>query len=601
MGGTDDIIRLDYDRNLAELLIGRLERTPHDVAYSQYERATRDWVPLTWHQFADRVSCWQHALSADGLQAGDRVALMLQNCIDWAAFDLAAQGLGLVVVPLYVNDRPDNMGLILADCGARFLLVGNDGQWQSLAPVESALSRLHRVVSLEPAAALPGGLQPIAADNWLPDSGSDVRVEAPGGNELASIVYTSGTTGRPKGVMLSHRNILANVLGVLERVQAYPHDVFLSFLPLSHMLERTGGMYLPIASGATVAYARSAQFLAKDFERVKPTVIISVPRVFERIYAKVQEQVAKESLLKRAIFSLAIKTGWDRFLYQQGRGRWKLSLAFWKQLDKAVGPKVRKAFGGNLRCAVAGGAAIAPEVTKFFIGAGIPILQGYGSTETSPVVAVNSFESNIPESVGQPLSDVEVKVGDKDELLTRGPSVMMGYWNNPEATAQSIDSEGWFHTGDCARIDHGHVFITGRIKEIIVLANGEKVPPGDMEMAICMDELFDQALVIGEGRANLCALVVLRPEEYEKLARVERLAELSSEKDGARLKKILLGRVAARLKNFPGYARIARLAVIEEPWSIESGLLTPTLKPRREKILEACSVQVSELYGESRA
>lgn len=599
MHGTHDIVSLDYDRNLAELLLGRLERTPDDVAYSQYERAARDWVPWTWRQFADRVSCWQQALAADGLRTGDRVALMLQNCRDWAAFDLAAQGLGLVVVPLYVNDRPDNMGLILQDCGARFLLIGNDEQWQSLAPIETRLSQLHRVVSLEPAASLPGGLKPVAADGWLPDAGDHVRIEAPGGTELASIVYTSGTTGRPKGVMLSHRNILANVLGVLERVQAYPQDLFLSFLPLSHMLERTGGLYLPIASGATVAYARSAQFLAKDFERVKPTVIISVPRVFERIYAKVQEKVAKESPLKRALFSQAIKTGWDHFLYQQGRGRWKPSLALWKPLDKAVGPQVRGAFGGNLRCAVAGGAAIAPEVTKFFIGAGIPILQGYGSTETSPVVAVNCFESNIPESVGQPLSDVEVKVGDKDELLTRGPSVMMGYWNNPEATAQSIDSEGWFHTGDCARIDHGHVFITGRIKEIIVLANGEKVPPGDMEMAICMDELFDHALVIGEGKANLSALVVLEPEEYEKLARVEGLAELSSEKDGARLKKILLARVGARLTNFPGYARISRLAVLEEPWTIESGLLTPTLKPKRDKILEACCAEVSELYGES--
>ncbi|UCG71666.1 MAG: long-chain fatty acid--CoA ligase [Chromatiales bacterium] len=599
MHGTDDIVQLDYDRNLAEFLLGRLERTPDDIAYSQYGRATRDWVPLTWRQFADRVSCWQQALSGDGLQSGDRVALMLQNCIDWAAFDLAAQGLGLIVVPLYVNDRPDNMSLILQDCGARFLLVGNDEQWQSLAPVEALLSRLHRVVSLEPATALPGGLQPVAADNWLPDSGSDVRVEAPGGNELASIVYTSGTTGRPKGVMLSHRNIVANVLGVLERVQAYPNDVFLSFLPLSHMLERTGGLYLPIASGATVAFARSAQFLAKDFERVRPTVIISVPRVFERIYAKVQEQVAKQSPLKRAIFAQAIKTGWNHFLYEQGRGRWKPSLAFRKQLDKAVGPKVRNAFGGNLRCAVAGGAAIAPEVTKFFIGAGIPILQGYGSTETSPVVAVNCFESNIPESVGQPLADVEVKVGDKDELLTRGPSLMLGYWNNPEATANCIDEQGWFHTGDCARIEQGHVYITGRIKEIIVLGNGEKVPPGDMEMAIGMDELIHQALVIGEGKANLAALVVLEPEEYERFAKTAGLGDLGNEKDNPKLKKILVERVAARLKNFPGYARIPRLAIIDEPWTVESGLLTPTLKPKREKILEACNEQVKELYGET--
>lgn len=598
MSGSDDIITLDYDRNLVELLLGRLARDPDDVAYRQYEKAARDWVPWTWRQFANRVSCWQQALAAEGLKAGDRVAVMLQNGRDWAAFDMASQGLGLVVVPLYVNDRPDNMALILQDCGARFLLVGNNEQWQPLAEAEAMLAQLHRVVSLEPAAALPGGLQPVAADDWLPTVAGDVQVEAPGGAALASIVYTSGTTGRPKGVMLSHRNILANVLGVLERVQAYPNDLFLSFLPLSHMLERTGGLYLPIASGATVAFARSAKFLAKDFELVKPTVIISVPRVFDRIYAKVQEQLAKQSSLKRAIVSQAIKTGWDNFLYEQGRGRWKPALTLRKQLDRVIGPKVRQAFGGNLRCAVAGGAAIAPEVTKFFIGSGITILQGYGSTETSPVVAVNSFEANIPESVGQPLADVEVKIADKDELLTRGPSVMVGYWNNPEATAQCIDDQGWFHTGDCARIDEDHVFITGRIKEIIVLGNGEKVPPGDMELAIGTDELFHQVLVIGEGRPNLGALVVLEPEEYEKLARAEGLAELSAEKDSPRLKKILCARIGAKLKDFPGYARIPRLAVLEEPWTVESGLLTPTLKPKRAKILEACDTEVRQLYGE---
>jgi len=598
MQESHDIVSLDYDRNLAELLVERLARTPDDEAYKQYESTARDWQSWSWRQVASRVSQWQQALAAEGLQAGDRVAVMLQNCGDWATFDLASQGLGLVVVPLYVNDRPDNMGLILEDCGASLLLVGNDEQWQSLAGAEPVLGRLRRVVSLEPAGALPGGLQPVSAGEWLPAPDDNVRIAAKGGDELASIVYTSGTTGRPKGVMLSHRNILANVFGVLERIHAYPHDIFLSFLPLSHMLERTGGLYLPIATGATVAFARSAKLLGKDFGLVRPTVIISVPRVFESVYAKVQQQIAKESSLKRKLFSAAIKTGWDHFLYEQGRAGWKPSLTLYKPLNSMIGAKVRDAFGGQLRCAVAGGAAIAPEISRFFIGAGIPILQGYGSTETSPVVAVNSFESNIPESVGEPLADTEIRLGERDELLTRGPSVMMGYWNNPEATAKSIDEQGWFHTGDCARIEDGHVFITGRIKEIIVLANGEKVPPGDMEMAICMDELFSQALVIGEGKSSLAALLVLDPDEYARLAEAEGLGELSEEKDSRRLKKLLGERIAARLKNFPGYAKIARMAVIEQPWTIESGLLTPTLKPKREKILTACQTEIAQIYGE---
>lgn len=597
MQGTPDIVSLDYDRNLAELLVQRLERSPDDEAYRQYERKARDWVPWTWRQVADRVSSWQQALSREGLVAGDRVAVMLQNCLDWAAFDLASQGLGLVVVPLYVNDRPDNMGLILEDCGASLLLVGNDPQWQSLASIEAVLARLRRVICLERAAPLPGGLQPVATEDWLPTGRGEVAVQARGGTELASIVYTSGTTGRPKGVMLSHRNILANVFGVLDRIHAFPHDIFLSFLPLSHMLERTGGLYLPIASGATVAYARAPKFLSQDFGLVRPTVIISVPRVFELIYSKVQEQLARQPAPTRALFSVAIDTGWKNFLYRQGRGRWTPKLILSGQLEKLVGPKVRAAMGGNLRCAVAGGAAMPPEIARFFIGAGVPLLQGYGATETSPVVAVNCFESNIPESVGKPLDDMEVKIGDKDELLTRGPSVMMGYWNNPDATARCIDEDGWFHTGDCARIDHDHVYITGRIKEIIVLANGEKVSPGDMEGAIAMDELISQVMVVGEGKANLGALVVLDPDRYASLAKAEGLGDLRSEKNNPRLKKLLLKRITSRLVEFPGYAKVQRVAVLEEPWTIECGLLTPTLKPKREKILAACEAEMREMFG----
>ena len=221
-----------------------------------------------------------------------------------------------------------------------------------------------------------------------------------------------------------------------------------------------------------------------------------------------------------------------------------------------------------------------------------------GATETSPVVAVNSLESNIPDSVGRPLSEAEVTLGEMDELLTRGPSVMLGYWNNPEATAKSIDADGWFHTGDRARIDEaGHVSIIGRIKEIIVMANGEKIPPGDMEQAVAMDSLFDQVMVAGEARPYLTALAVLNPKEYQKLADAEGLSDLAIEKQGQRLEKILVQRIAAKLKDFPGYAKIPRVAVVDEPWTIESGMMTPTLKLKRAKILEVQGAALDQLYA----
>jgi long-chain acyl-CoA synthetase len=597
MTGTPDTIRLDADGSLCELLGERLRRSPDAVAYRQVELSAGDWVPWTWQQVADHVSRWQQAFLQEGLQPGDRVAVMLPNCRDWVAFDMAAQGLGLVVVPLYLNDRPDNMALILEDCGASLLAVCNDERWQALAPVEGVLSRLQRVVSLQRTSPLPGGLEPVTLSDWLPDGVGELRIGPRRGADLASIVYTSGTTGRPKGVMLSHRNILANVFGVLELIHAYREDVFLSFLPLSHMLERTGGYYLPMAAGASVAYARSPQKLMQDFQRIRPTVIISVPRVFERVYAKFQEQLAQEPAALRALFRAALRGNWEHYRYSQGRGGWRPWSGVWQLFDRLTGARVREALGGNLRCAVAGGAAMAPEVTKFFIGAGLPLLQGYGSTETSPVVAVNTMAANIPDSVGRPLPEVEVKIGARDELLTRGPSVMLGYWNDPDATAACIDSDGWFHTGDCARIEQGHVFITGRIKEIIVLANGEKVSPADMEMAICMDSLIGQALVLGEGRPYLSALVVLEPAEYAKLARSEGLADLASETENPRLKQILVQRIAARLKEFPGYAKIPRVAVMKEAWTVESGLLTPTLKPKRQQIFATNSEKIASLYA----
>jgi long-chain acyl-CoA synthetase len=362
------------------------------------------------------------------------------------------------------------------------------------------------------------------------------------------------------------------------------------------MLERTGGLYLPIAAGAAVAYARAPRYLAQDLASVKPTVIICVPRVFEAIYAKVQGQLAQKPAPVRLAVAKAAKAGWDYFQFQQGKAKWQPKFIFRKPLDRLIGPKVRAAFGGKLRCAVAGGAAMPPEIACFFIGAGVPILHGYGATESAPVVAVNTFEANIPESVGQPLAETEVKLGQKDELLTRGPSVMMGYWNNPEATAQAIDQEGWLHTGDRARIDDGHVFITGRIKEIIVLGNGENVSPVDMEQAICLDPLINQAMVIGDGKPNLAALLVLEPEEYDRLAKAKGFGELAVEKDNPDLKKLLVKRMGEKLKSFPGYARIPRIAIVAEPWTIESGLMTPTLKLKRAKILEAHSAEAEALY-----
>ena len=417
-------------------------------------------------------------------------------------------------------------------------------------------------------------------------------------SELATIVYTSGTTGKPKGVMLSHKNILANAYAALQCGDFYPEDVFLSFLPLSHTLERTGGCFLPMMASAKVCFARSIQTLADDIQAVRPTTFISVPRIYEMIFAKVQASLEKESKLKRMIFSLAQNVGWRRFMLQTNAAGWHLSLLLWPILNRLVAKKIQQRLGGRLRYAIAGGAALNKSIAKFFISLGIPVYQGYGMTESSPVISVGRKEDNIPFSIGKPLPGVEIKITEEGELCTRSDCVMLGYFNNQEATNEVIDDQGWLHTGDLASQDgDGYLYITGRIKDIIVLASAEKVPPQDMETSICADPLFDQAMIVGEAKPFLSALCVLNEAEWKNLAKKLNLdhSHKGSLKESS-LHKFVIKRISKCLSEFPGYAQVRRVSLYLEPWSIENGLLTPTLKTKRPQLLQTFADDIESMY-----
>ncbi len=370
------------------------------------------------------------------------------------------------------------------------------------------------------------------------------------------------------------------------------------FYRLSHTLERTGGYYLPVMSGSAVAYARSIPLLAEDLKTIQPTILIAVPRIFERVFARIQNQMDKQSGLARALFTLTTRVGWHRFRRQQRRARWHPRLLLWPLLNKLVARKVLEKLGGRLRIAVSGGAPLSISVARTFIGLGVPILQGYGLTETSPVISVNLPDDNEPASVGVPLNGVEVRIGKNDELLVKTPGMMLGYWNNHAATSEVIDQDGWLHTGDQARIDNGHIYITGRIKDILVLSNGEKVPPMDMELAISLVPAIDQVLVIGEGEAYLAAILVLNPEEWPELAdRFGLDADAAASLDNDKLHQYLLKKIGAILNDFPGYAKIRRLIVTLEPWSVDNGLLTPTLKIKRDRVLTLFKDRITALYA----
>ncbi|MDP1896838.1 MAG: AMP-binding protein [Sulfurimicrobium sp.] len=545
--------------NLAQLLVRHLA-TPEKILYSQFEDGV--WRDYSVAEVAGLAARWQQALRREGLLAGDRVALCLKNGVNWVTLDLAALGLGLVVVPLYLEDNAENMAWCLRDSGARLLVLENARQCLALQACEADLPPL---VCVQDGAA--GG---VALAIWLPPSAmAEFEIQSLAPDALATIVYTSGTTGRPKGVMLSHGNILANVLASSEVVSLHGEDSLLSLLPLSHMFERTCGYYLPLAAGIKVAYARGIQQVGEDLAHHRPTVMIAVPRVFERFLARM-EKVLSESFIKYALFRLTVHLGWRRF---QGRAsapeKWLYVL-----LQRIVAAPILARMGGRLALAVAGGAKVELRISRTFIGLGLNLIQGYGLTEAAPVVAANRAWDNDPETVGAPLAQVETRINAGGELLVRGPSVMLGYWKNPEASAKVLDADGWLNTGDLARMKNGKIMIGGRSKDILVLSNGEKASPQDVEAAILDDPLFEQVMLVGEGKPFFSLLAVTQePDE-----------------------KALVRRANAQLKAFPRYVRIRRVISISEAWTVENGLLTPTQKVKRRAVEERYAQRIKQLY-----
>ncbi len=598
---TTDIINLEEANTLDGLFLTRISRTPDKEAFRAYDRFTKKWISYTWQAMGEQISRWREAIEKEDLNEGDRVAILLRNCAEWIIYDQASVNLGLVLVPLYTDDNPDNISYILNDANVKLLLIQDAGRWKRLAPVISKESDLKRVVILEDSEAVAQfkkeDTRIVLASEWLPETGKPLQKRDADGHALASIVYTSGTTGKPKGVMLSHLNMLSIAYNGTDLIKIHSEDVFLSFLPLSHTLERTGGYYLAVMAGASVVYSRSIAMLGTDLQEVKPTILISVPRIFEKIYAKISDQLAKGSAFKRWMFHTAVNIGWAKFEHEQGRERWQFHFLFAPLFEKLVASKIQQKLGGQMRIIISGGAPLSPEIAKIFIGLGMPILQGYGLTETSPVISVNTLEKNDPKSVGIALPKITTKIGENNELLVKTPGAMQGYWNNPEATKEVIDEAGWLHTGDQVKIENEFIYITGRIKDILVLSNGEKVPPADMEMAIVLDTWFEQAMVIGEGKPYMVALIVFSEDEWSNIAKEYQLdAKQKGIIEDKKLNSAVIKRIRAQLSDFPGYAKIRKVVITSEAWSVDNGLMTPTMKVKRPQVLKKYATEIDKMY-----
>jgi len=556
------------------------------------------WSRIRVQQAVLRLAAW---LECKGIQPGDRVGILGHNCAEWLIADFAILRLGAVTVPAYFTDPAEAVHYVFHDAEVSLVLVEEGEQAHKMEGFEIEGVEIERdQTEGSGVACLPfhgtDSIQSIIADaQW------DHRLQAnsPSRDDLATLIYTSGTTGHPKGVMLSHHNILSDIVAGLGGVPVFPDDVFLSFLPASHAFERMVGHFLPIACGSEIAYAEDVTTLLRDMPEVQPTVMVSVPRLYEKIYAGVQAKLSAGSAMKRSLFAQAQSLGMQRFiLRQQGRDLSGIKAMLWKLLDGLVNAKLRAKMGGHIRVFVSGGAALHPDIAKFLLAADITVLPGYGLTETSPVLSVN-VEGNIkPASVGAALPGVQMKI-EHDELLVKGPMVMQGYWKNPKATAEVINAEGWLQTGDNVSMDaDGYITIVDRKKEIMVLSNGENVPPAVIEQHINQDPCFLQSMVIADQRPFVTALIVPDEAALAAVWRLKKKQPLPPDwRNNTQVADWVLQRLHQDEHDLASYMQVEHFSFVDKEWTQQAGLLTPTLKLKRRHLCKVYTDQIDAMYS----
>ena len=542
---------------------------------------------ITVQQRVLRLSAW---LEAEGIKAGDRVGLLGHNSVEWLISDFAVLRLGAVTVPAYFTDPAEAVDYVFNDAGCSLILAEAGEQFDKLKGVDIR--------------AVPFSGGEISVDTVSRDEqwDSGPKAEVPSRDSLATLIYTSGTTGKPKGVMLTHHNLLADIAAGLGGVAIFPDDRFLSFLPVSHAFERTVGHFLVVACGSEIAYAEDVTTLMRDMPEVKPTVMISVPRLYEKIYAGVNAKMGA-SAVKKFLFDRAQALGMERFeLRQNGNDLTGFKAKLWGLLDHLVNAKLREKMGGNLRLFVSGGAALSPTIARFLLAADIMVLPGYGLTETSPVLAVNTLERIKPETVGRALPGVETRVTDDGELQVRGPMVMQGYWKKPEATAEILEADGWLHTGDIVEIDdEGFIRIVDRKKEIMVLNNGENVPPAVIEQHLAQDTAILQSMVIADNRPYVTVLIVA---DMDGLTLAWKKGHGSALPEDWKTNEVMHSWMLDRMHNdesdLPSYMQVKNFSFVDDEWTQANGMLTPTLKVKRRMICQLYQAEIDSLYVEEK-
>ncbi|MBO8131966.1 MAG: long-chain fatty acid--CoA ligase [Candidatus Marinimicrobia bacterium] len=598
---------LVFHNTIAEMFDTSTKKFRDKVAYRFKENGIIK--SLTFGEVRSTVEKISGGLRKIGLDKGDKVGIIAQNSPYWAMCDYGIIISGGATVTIYPTLTAKQAKWIIQHSESRFIFAGDREQSEKVVSIIDDLPKIEKVIVMDNTYI---DNEKFISLDCLMKLGDEYIKEHPGffekfitntaKDDLLTLIYTSGTTGEPKGVMLTHENLTSNIYGSLHVLEVDHKDVFLSFLPLSHSFERMAGHYLTFSIGAEVFYAESIEKVAENLLEARPTVMTTVPRLFEKVYARVIENVSKFSKIKQKLFWTSISKG-KKVCKKKAEGKNPdiFTTISYSILKKIVLSKLKERVGGRLRFAVSGGAPMPKEIGEFFNAANIKILEGYGLTETSPVVSVNPLEQNRIGTVGPPLPNVEVKIAEDGEILVRGKNVMLGYYKNEEATREVIDEEGWLRTGDIGILDKfGYLIITDRKKNIIVTSGGKNVAPQPMENALASSKWIEQVLIIGDKRRFVSALIVPEFVNLERWAEEKGLAWKSRE-DLINLKEVqeLYERVIEEsMEGFAQFEKVKKFRLLSKEFTIEEGELTPSLKIRRKIVEEKYKNIIDEIYRE---
>lgn len=591
---------------IPEMFLQSVNKYNDKTAY--YEKKEGQWVGLTYKEIGNQVELFSAGLASLGVKKDSKVAILSGNCPRWGISDYALAGLGAGSVTVYPTLISPQIKYIIEDSDAEFVITQNSEQTDKILTFIQDCPNLKGIITMDDTNDSENRIQGFkdvqdAGEKYIKSNGFSYEDSARQLNpdDLLTLIYTSGTTGNPKGVILTHKNLCSNIISAHGAMPMVSDDVFLSFLPLSHSFERMTGHFSGFANGGTTYFAESVESVAADMLDVSPTITIAVPRLYEKIYAKVLDKVSKDPALRQKIFWWAINVGKEasKYLMRSQTVPGILGLKF-KLADKLVYSKLKSRVGGKLRLFISGGAPLSKEIGEFFMAAGLPIIEGYGLTETSPVITCNRLELIKFGTVGKAIDGVEVKIAKDGEILCRGDNVMTGYYKNKAATSEAIDSEGWFYTGDIGELDEdNYLKITDRKKSLLVTAGGKNVAPAPLELALTCNKFIEQCLVLGDRRKFISALIV---PAFDALLEWAQKNNISSTD-----RKLLINdktvlefydqEVEKVMSNFSHYERVKKIALLGQEWTVKSGEMTPKLSIKRKVVEKNFAHVIEEIYN----